>query len=105
MPATTPVWTDCKVDLSQMFPKQHKDVHSTVLDGESVLLSLSTGRYYSLNAVGSAVWEQCTGTPSLAAICSNITERFDVTSQTAEADLLDLMVQFRQEGLVHIERR
>lgn len=105
MPATTPVWSECQVDLSQIFPKQNEDVHSTALDGESVLLNLSTGRYYSLNAVGSVVWEQCTGALSLAAICSSISERFDVTSQAAQSDLLDLIVQFRQEGLLHTERR
>ncbi|ULA69584.1 MAG: hypothetical protein LZF62_440041 [Nitrospira sp.] len=105
MPATTPVLSECQVDLAQIFPKQNKDVHSTALEGESVLLNLSTGRYYSLNAVGSVVWEQCTGALSLAAICSSISERFDVTSQDAQSDLLDLIVQFRQEGLLHTERR
>ena len=105
MPAMTPVLTEHKVDLSHIFPKQNEDVHSTVLDGESVLLNLSTGRYYSLNAVGSMVWEQCVGALSLAAICSTICVRFDVTSQDAQSDLLDLIDQFRQEGLLHTERR
>lgn len=105
MSTTVPLWDEHQVELSQMFPKQNEDVHSTVLDGESVLLNLSTGRYYSLNAVGSVVWEQCTGAHSLAAICSNISESFNVTSQEAQSDLLDLVVQLRQEELLHTERR
>lgn len=105
MTTTIPVWSEHKVELSEMFPKQNHDVHSTILDGESVLLNLSTGRYYTLNAVGSLVWEQCTGSHSLAHILATISERFDVTSQQAQADLLDLVVQLRKEGLLHSERR
>ena len=105
MPAAVPVWSERQIELSQLFPKQNEDVHSTVLDGDSVLLNLRTGRYYTLNAVGSVVWEQCTGACSLASILASISERFDVTSQQAQSDIVDLVVQLRQEGLLHTERR
>jgi len=105
MPVTVSVWSEPQVELSELFPKQNEDVHSTTLDGESVLLNLSTGRYYTLNAVGSLVWAQCTGTHSLAHILSAISERFDVACQQAHTDLVDLVIQLRQEGLLHCERR
>ncbi len=93
------------VDLARLFPVRHEDVHGTVLDGECVLLNLSTGRYYTLNAVGAFVWEQCTGTHSLSHIFSCIPQYFDVASDQAQSDGLDLIVQLRQEGLLHTERR
>ena len=105
MPAPTHVWADRAVDLSHLFSKQKEDVHSTVLDGESILLNLSTGRYYTLNAVGSVVWDLSTGDRSLAHVVSTICDRFDVTVQQAQDDLLDLVVELSQEGLIHTERR
>ena len=93
------------VDLARLFPVRHEDVHGTVLDGECVLLNLSTGRYYTLNAVGAFVWEHCTGTRSLAHILSCIAEHFDVTPNRAQSDGLDLVVQLCQEGLIQTERR
>lgn len=105
MPATAHDWTDRTVDLSHVFPKQNEDVHSTVLDGESVLLNLSTGRYYTLNAVGSVVWELSRGDRSLAHVVSTICGKFDVTVRQAQDDLLDLVVELAQEGLIHTERR
>jgi hypothetical protein len=105
MPATVHVWSARKVELSHLFPKQNDDVHSTVLDGESVLLNLSTGRYYTLNAVGTMVWDQCTGNRSLAHILPTICESFDVTAQQAQDDLVDLVVHLDEEGLLHTERR
>lgn len=105
MPATAHVLNDRAVDLSHLFLKQKEDVHSTVLDGESVLLNLSTGRYYTLNIVGSIVWDLSTGDRSLAQVVSTICEKFDVTAQQAQDDLLDLVGELGQEGLIYTERR
>ena len=105
MPATVHVSNDRAVDLSNLFPKQMEDVHSTVLDGESVLLNLTTGRYYTLNIVGSAVWDLFTGDQSLAQVLATICGKFDVTAQQAQDDLLDLVVELGQEGLIYTERR
>lgn len=105
MPATAHVLNDRAVDPSHLFLKQKEDVHSTVLDGESVLLNLSTGRYYTLNIVGSIVWDLSTGDRSLAQVVSTICGRFDVTAQQVLDDLLDLVVELGQEGLIYTERR
>lgn len=105
MTADVPASVESHAELAQLFPVCPDDVHGTVLDGECVLLNLSTGRYYTLNAVGSYIWERCTGTNSLAYIFSSISERFDVTPDRAQSDGLDLIGQLRQEGLLHTERR
>lgn len=105
MPATAHDWSDQPVDLSHLFSKQHEDVYGTMLDGESVLLNLTTGRYYTLNAVGSIVWDLSTGDRSLAHVVSTICSKFDVTVKQAQADLLELVVELGQEGLIHTERR
>lgn len=105
MPATGHVCTERVVDLASLFFKQNEDVHSTVLEGESVLLNLSTGRYYTLNAVGSIVWDQCTGERSLADILTVICDRFNVTTQQVEDDLVDLVAQLTEEKLIQTERR
>lgn len=99
------LYVEPMTDLARLFPVRHEDVHGTVLDGECVLLNLITGRYYTLNTVGAFVWERCNGSHSVAQIVSCIPEQFDVTSVQAQSDGLDLIVQLRQEGLLHTERR
>ena len=61
MSATVHPWSEPQLELSEMFPRQDEQVHSTVLDGESVLLNLKSGRYYTLNVVGSTIWNLCRG--------------------------------------------
>ncbi len=105
MPATVHGWGERQVDLSNVFPKQDEQVHSSVLDGESVLLNLSSGRYYSLNVVGSTIWDLCGGERSLRQILSAICERFEVSVSQAQNDVLELIMHLEQEGLLHTERR
>ncbi|MGC3975473.1 MAG: PqqD family protein [Nitrospira sp.] len=105
MPATVPVLSERRIEFSQMFPQQSSDVRITVQRGESVLLNVRTGHLYRLNLLGSVVWPQCTGTHSVDRILSTIFETFDVTAAQAQSELLDVLVQLQQDGLLHIERR
>ncbi len=92
-------------DLTAIFLKRNEDVHGTNMDGESVLLNLSTGRYYTLNSVGALIWDHCTGDRSIQDLLSLVCERFDVTWDQAKADLLELVTDLTQEGLIQRERR
>lgn len=105
MRATTHVWDEHEIDASSLFLKQNEYVHSAVLEGECVLLNLSTGRYYTRNAVGSIIWDMCSGDRPLSHVASAICDQFDVTVQNAQDDIMDLVVQLEQEGLIRTERR
>lgn len=80
------------------------DVTSTVLDDEAVLLNLANGVYYSLNPVGTAIWEQLTGSQSLAEILGIVHRQFEVTEEIVRQDLVALVSRLREEGLI-AERR
>ena len=81
------------------------DVQGTSLDGETVLLDLSSGRYYTLNRVGSVIWEHCTGDNTISDIQAVLCDRFDVAPERALDDLVTLVNQLVQEGLLQHERR
>ena len=70
MPATVPVLSERTIDFSQMFPHQNSDVRITNQGGESLLFNVRTGHFHRLNALGSAVWLQCTGTQGVARLRS-----------------------------------
>ena len=69
------------------------DVQATNMDGETVLLDLSTGRYYTLNRLGSLIWELCTGTQTISDIHAVLCNRFDVAPERALDDLVTLVNQ------------
>lgn len=91
--------------LSRTLPLPSPDVQGTHMDGETVLLDLSSGRYYTLNRVGSVIWEQCTGHHTISDIQTVLCDRFDVAPERALEDLVTLVNELIQEGLLQQERR
>lgn len=95
--ASTPVqweqWKHCRLH-------SHKDVHSTMLEGEAVLLNLDNGMYYSLNRVGTVIWELYDGQRTLADILEKICERFEVEDNQARQDLLTITSQLVEQKLL-----
>jgi hypothetical protein len=96
------------VDLTQcdyLLLRPSSDVQGTDMDGETVLLNLSTGRYYSLNPVASVIWSLCTGAHTIRDIQMILCDRFEVPPERALDDLIALVDQLMQEGLLYQESK
>lgn len=90
--------------LDQTILRPSPDVQGTTMEGETVLLDLSTGRYYTLNRLGSVIWEHCTGEKTMRDIHTVLCNRFEVTPERALDDLIVLADRLMQEGLLQQER-
>lgn len=68
---------------------------STVVDGEAVLIGIETGRYYGLDAIGTAIWSRLEQPCSIDALCAGLAEEFEgdpeVIAQETRA-FLDLLI-------------
>jgi len=104
LPPTTGSSID-RNELSRIVLRPNPDVQGTTMDGETVLLDLSSGRYYTLNRLGSVIWEHCTGQSTMADIHAAICDRFDVAPERALDDLVALVNELIQEGLLQQEGR
>ncbi len=91
--------------LDRTVLRSSPNVQGTNMDGETVLLDLSTGRYYTLNRVGSVIWEHCIGQDTISDIQAVLCDRFDVAPERALDDLVNLVNELIQEGLLQQERR
>ena len=94
-----------RTNLDRVVLRQSPDVQSSSMDGETVLLALSTGRYYTLNSVGSVIWEYCIGQNTLSDIQTAVCDRFHVDPNRAHDDLVTLLNQLIEEGLLQQEGR
>jgi len=93
-----------QAQLMECVPLPGAHVQGTVLDGETVLLDLNSGRYYTLNRVGTTIWELCTGA-SLEEIRKTLCARFEAPAERITDDLVSLVTQLSHEGLVTLEGR
>ena len=70
------------------------------LDGEVVMLSLETNRYYGLNSVGTRIWEILAQPMTLAQVCDILMNEYDVTREQCETEVLAVAEKMFQEKLV-----
>ncbi len=89
-------------DLARICPMKGEHVTWKALEGESVLLNLETGVYFTLNETGTAAWELFDGAIPLVAIGETLCARFDAPSAQVRQDLLELTQTLLEEGLVRI---
>jgi Coenzyme PQQ synthesis protein D (PqqD) len=73
-------------------------------DPTVVLLNPKSGEYYTLEAVGSRVWQLCDGKSTIAEMAATLSQEFDAPSDVIEGDIVDLVKDLLNEGLVEGDR-
>jgi hypothetical protein len=76
---------------------------SAEVDGESVILDLEEGIYYGLNPVGARIWEEIQEPTSVEKITAAITAEYDVGSEKCLEDVISLLQDLEENGLIEIE--
>ena len=71
--------------------------------GESVILSPKNGIYYTLNPVGVRIWNLIREPIRVHKIRDSIMSEFDVESKRCEKELLAILQDMANEGLVKVE--
>ena|SRR5438874_13548728 len=77
-----------------------KEQISSDLAGEIVILDLKSGKYYGLNTVGASIWNLLQKPTSIGDIRATLLEEYEVETDRFESDLLALLRQLADEGLV-----
>jgi hypothetical protein len=73
-------------------------------DDTTVLLNPKSGEYYTLDAVGSRAWQLCDGERTILEMATILNQEFDASFEVIESDILDLMKDLLDEGLVDAAR-
>ncbi len=79
---------------------RRSEVAAKVIDGEAILINLSTGLYYSMGKVGGRIWSLIEQNYNTDDIASAIAVEYDVPTATAAADVAELVAQLATENLI-----
>ncbi len=82
------------------YSKQRDDLHTRVVEGETVILDRQQNLIHQLNGTATYVWERCDGNTSLPRIAIELAEAFDVPQEIATRDLTTLIQQFHDLHLL-----
>lgn len=80
------------------------DVLISNLQDESVILNLDSERYYGLDSVGTRILSVLTTSDSIEAAYNTLVQEYDVDDQVLRVDLLALVEDLVDKGLVQVSR-
>jgi hypothetical protein len=74
------------------------------LQGESVILNLNTERYFGLDEVGTRMLSVLNEAESIQAAFETLREEYDVEDEILRQDLISIIEQLVEQGVVEITR-
>ncbi|HKY63449.1 MAG TPA: PqqD family protein [bacterium] len=75
-------------------------VISETIDGETIIINLESGNYFSLNASGGTLWQGLAGKASRAAIVENLCRLYNLKIKDAQSDVEEFFSRLLQENLI-----
>jgi hypothetical protein len=88
------------LDPATRVAPNREEVSGKVLDGEAIIINVSTGKYYSMDGVGALAWSLLESGPTVSEIAQAIAASHAVPAATALDDVSRLVGQLLEEGLV-----
>ena len=74
------------------------------LDGETVMMSMESGSYYSLNLTGGRVWDLLDQPKTVAEICHAMLEEYNVTADECQSEVTRFLGELLKRGVL-VENR
>ncbi len=76
------------------------DLVSTDLGNEAAILNLKSGVYYGLNSIGARVWRLIQQPRTISELRDTVVAEYEVDAATCERDLLSLLTDLAEAGLL-----
>jgi hypothetical protein len=81
---------------------QIEDIVASDIDDEKVMMSIEKGRYYSLDPVGSRVWELIEKPVKVSELIDALLLKYDVDRATCEQDVLAFLEDLNKDGILRV---
>ena len=80
-----------------------RELVSSEIDDEIVMMSIENGKYYGLNEVGSCIWRMLEKPHSVADIIKQILLDYEVDPAACEEDVMRFLRQLDDDNILEIE--
>ena len=82
---------------------RRNDIDTTDLNGEIVMMDLEKGRYFSLNGVGSRIWEIIEEPIGINKIVDCLLEEYDVNRNEWEENVLEYLGKLDDANIIFVD--
>lgn len=86
--------------MSSSYVGRSGAVAARAIDGQTVILQLTTSALFTLNRVGSRIWELADGRTTVDQIARQIHEEFEVEAPVAALDAQEFVERLAAQGVL-----
>ncbi len=83
--------------------RRNQEIVSADLDGDTVVMSISTEKYYHLGPTGGAIWSLIEKPVTVRAIVKSLTDQYEVGEERCLQETLTFLNEIYDQGLVEQE--
>lgn len=80
--------------------QRRSDIIAADMNGEKVMMDITTGKYYNLGEVGGRIWELLENPLSNEELISKLLEEYDVSAEQCAADVAPFIEKMLSIGLI-----
>lgn len=73
---------------------------ATELGDELVIMSLESGNYITLNALGKVIWDEIAAPISVNQLIINLLQKFEVSEQQCKDETVQFLKKLQEQGLI-----
>jgi hypothetical protein len=89
--------------MSEKYIARSTQIAARMLGGEMMIMSAVDSTFFTLNEVGTAIWQAADGRTPLSEIVANqICREFDVAPEIAQVDAEQFVRELSQHGILQI---
>jgi 5'(3')-deoxyribonucleotidase len=77
-----------------------EDLLTSKIGDEIVLMTIESGKYFSINQEGSQIWELIKKPTTAEEVCKELTEEYDVSMEQCLSDTLPFLEKLYKDGLL-----
>ena len=86
--------------VSEMKFERNNDIISSEMGGETVMMSIENGKYFSVNPVGSRIWELLHSPQTVAQLVDALLDGYEIDRATCEKEVVAFLTHMEAENVV-----
>lgn len=71
------------------------------MDGEKVMMSVHSGKYYNLGQIGGVIWDKIESPVSVRQLIAFLTTEYDIDREACGQQVIGFLQSMLQEQLIH----
>ncbi len=92
--------------MSDKYVGRSTQIAARMLGGEMMIMSVTDSTFFTLNEVGTAIWQAADGRTRLSDIVTNnVCQEFEIDAETAQLDAEQFVSELSQHGILLVSEQ